>query len=121
MPDAWDLRKMINGVPVVTAPAEIDITTAGEFHAVLLEETSAGHRAVLVDMSRTLFCDASGLHTLLAAHRRAAAEGGELRLIIPAVRAAARVIYLTCVDHVIPLLSQPGRSPDPGPAAARHS
>jgi hypothetical protein len=38
----------------------------------------------------------------LAAHSRAAAEGGELRLIISAVGVAARIIYLTCVDHVIP-------------------
>ena len=30
MHDARYLRKMINGVPVVTAPAEIAITTAGE-------------------------------------------------------------------------------------------
>jgi len=102
MAEARYLRTMIGGVPVVTAPAAIDITTAGELRAILLTETSAGHRAVVVDMTRTRFCDASGLHALLAAHKRAASEGGELRLVIPADGAVARVIYLTCVDHLIP-------------------
>jgi anti-anti-sigma factor len=62
---------MINGVPVVTAPAEIDLTTAGQLHAVLLETTGAEQAAVVVDMTRTVFCDASGLHILLRAHKRA--------------------------------------------------
>ena len=32
-------------------------------------------------MAGTQFCDSSGLHTLLAAHKRAQAEGGELLLV----------------------------------------
>ncbi len=34
------LRKMINGVPVMATPAEIDITTAEQLRAVLLAATT---------------------------------------------------------------------------------
>jgi hypothetical protein len=34
-------------------------------------------------MSRTRFCDSAGFTVLVRAHKRAVAEGGELRLVIP--------------------------------------
>src|SRR5689334_2320326 len=43
---------MINGVPVVAAPAEIDVTTAGQLRTVLLRSVSRGHPAIVVDMTR---------------------------------------------------------------------
>jgi anti-sigma B factor antagonist len=111
---------MIGGVPVVTVPTEIDVTTAGQFRAVLAEVSGAGHPAVVVDMTRTLFCDASGLHVLLRAHKRALSEGGELRLVIPAGGAVSRVIYLTRLDHVIPCFSGLDEALTRQPAAARY-
>jgi anti-anti-sigma factor len=86
MPDVRYLRKLVDGVRVVAAPAEIDVTTAGQLRAVLLEATGAVHPMVVVDMTRTVFCDVSGLHTLLRAPKRAASEGGELRLVVSADR-----------------------------------
>jgi hypothetical protein len=52
-------------------------------------------------MTRTQFCDSSGLHTLLAAHKRAQAEGGELLLVISAAP-VLRVFAITGVDRMIP-------------------
>jgi hypothetical protein len=52
-------------------------------------------------MTRTQFCDSSGLHTLLAAHKRAQAEGGELLLVISAAP-VLRVFALTGIDRMIP-------------------
>lgn len=105
MPDARFLHTTINGVPVVTMPAEIDITTAEQLRAVLREVIRGGYPAVVVDLSRTLFCDSSGLHTLLRAHKRAAADGGGLRLVIPADGAVPRIVRLTCLDSFIPCFS----------------
>jgi anti-sigma B factor antagonist len=92
---------MVNGVPVVAAPEEIDITNAAELRSALLEAAALGHRTVVADLSRTRFCDSSGLHTLLAAHKRATAEGGEMLLVIVGT-AVLRVFALTCVDRIIP-------------------
>lgn len=121
MSDARYLRKLIDGVPVVEAPAEIDITTADQLRLVLLEAASAGPPMVVVDMTRTVFCDASGLHVLLRAHKRAASKGGELRLVAPGDGAVSRVVRLTCLDHLIPCFSSLAGALAWTPAAAQHS
>ena len=93
--------ELVRGVPVVAAPEEIDITNAPELRAALLEASADGHGTLVADMTRTRFCDSCGLHTLLTAHKRAQAEGGELRLVIPNA-AVLRVFALTSVDRMIP-------------------
>ena len=95
------LFEVVSGVPVVTAPEEIDITNTPELRSALLEASAHGHRTLVVDMTRTQFCDSSGLHTLLAAHKRAKSEGGELLLVIPAI-AVLRVFAITGIDRMIP-------------------
>ena len=99
--------EMIEGVPVVTAPEEIDIANAAGLRAALLEAAGPG-AMVVVDMSRTRFCDSAGLNALVDGDRRARVEGGEVRLVIVA-EAVARIVALTGVDRVIPNGSWPGR------------
>ena len=55
----------------------------------------------MADLSRTQFCDSSGLHTLLAAHKRATTAGGDMLLVIPG-NAVLRVFTITGVDRIIP-------------------
>jgi anti-sigma B factor antagonist len=93
--------EVVSGVPVVTAPEEIDITNAPELRSALLEAAAHGHGTLVADMTRTQFCDSSGLHTLLAAHKRAQAEGGELLLVISAAP-VLRVLAITGIDRIIP-------------------
>jgi anti-sigma B factor antagonist len=93
--------EMSDGVPVVAAPEEIDITNAPELRSALLEAAAHGHGTVVADLSRTQFCDSSGLHTLLAAHKRATAAGGDMLLVIPG-NAVLRVFTITGVDRIIP-------------------
>ena len=93
--------EVVSGVPVVTAPEEIDITNAPELRSALLEAAAHGHGTLVADMTRTQFCDSSGLHTLLAAHKRAQAKGGELRLAISAAP-VLRVLAITGIDRIIP-------------------
>ena len=93
--------EVTGGVPVVAAPEEIDITNAVGLRAALLEAAARGHGTFVVDMSRTRFCDSSGLHALVAAHRRARAQDGEVLLVIPGA-AVLRILAITGVDQVIP-------------------
>ena len=118
MGDISYLRKMINGVPVVAAPAEIDITTADQLRAVLLDTTARGHTTVLVDLTRTRFCDSRGLHTLLRAHKLALADGGGLRLVTPADGPVPRIFLLTCLDQLIPCFASLEEAVAQTPAAA---
>jgi anti-anti-sigma factor len=93
---------MINGLPVVTAPAEVDVITAGKLRAVLLEAAENGHATIVVDLTGTRFCDSSGLNVLASAHRRAEGQGGELRLVLPPDGTVTRVLTITALDRVIP-------------------
>ena len=93
--------EVAGGVPVVIAPEEIDITNAGALRSALLHAAADGHRTLVVDMTQTRFCDSSGLHALIAAHKRANAEGREMLLVIPCT-AVLRVFVITAMDRVIP-------------------
>jgi len=83
MPDIRFLVEMVKGVPVVAAPEEIDITNAGELRRALLESAAYGSGTLVVGLTRTQFCDTSGLHALVGACKRARAEGGNLLLVTP--------------------------------------
>ena len=115
---------LVEGVPVVAVPEEIDITNAEALRSALLQAAADGHGRLVVDMTRTRFCDSSGLHALIAAHKRAEAEGREVVLVIPSAT-VLRVFALTGIDRVIPnftslaeALAQTGRDGPPGLACA---
>lgn len=93
---------IINGLAVVTAPAEITVTTAELLRTVLSEAAANGHAIIVVDLTGTRFCDTFGLRVLGVAHGRALGEGGELRLVLPARGPVIHVLALTSMDRVIP-------------------
>ena len=101
MPEIGYPVEMAGGVPVVAAPMEIDITSADDLQAALVAAAAHGHGTFVVDLSLTRFCDSSGLHALVAAHRRAQAAGGEVLLVVPDT-AVLRVLAITGVDQLIP-------------------
>jgi anti-sigma B factor antagonist len=93
--------ELVSGVPIVTAPEEIDVTNAPELRSALVQAAEDGPGTLVADMTGTRFCDSSGLHTLLAAHKRAQAEGGELLLVMRSA-AVLRIFALTAIDRMIP-------------------
>jgi anti-anti-sigma factor len=101
MPEASFLVEVVSGVPVVTAPEEIDIGNAAGLRAALLEAATHESRTLVVDMAQTQFCDSAGLNVLVRAHKRARAEGGELLLVICAA-AVLRIFAVTGIDHLVP-------------------
>lgn len=101
MPDNQYPVEVVGGVPVVTAAEEIDITNADGLQAALLEAATRGHATLVVDMTRTQFCDTAGIHVLVDAHKRALTEGAQLRLVISSAN-VRRVFAITGIDRVIP-------------------
>jgi anti-anti-sigma factor len=93
---------MINGVAVVSAPAEIDVANAKQLRTVLLEAGRRGHARVVVDMTGTRYCDSAGFSALVAAHKRALAEGGGLRLVIPDGTRVLRIFAVIGLVRFIP-------------------
>jgi anti-sigma B factor antagonist len=114
--------QVISGVPVVITPQEIDITNAGRLPAALLRAAARPGAILVADMTRTRFCDSAGLHALLGAHKRARAEGRQVRLAVtgPQIR---RILALTALDRLLPVytsldqaLAHPPADSPPRPA-----
>jgi anti-sigma B factor antagonist len=101
MPDSGFPVEVAGGVPVVRAPEEIDITNAGQFREAMLTATTRATGIIVVDMSRTRFCDSSSLHVLVAAYKRARADGGEVRLVITSPH-VLRIFAISGLDRVFP-------------------
>jgi anti-sigma B factor antagonist len=94
--------KKVNSLPVVSAPAEVDVSNADELRQLLLACADEGHAVLVVDMSETAFCDSTGLHQLVRAHKRAAAAGGEVRLVI-ATPTVLRLFAIVGIDRFFPV------------------
>jgi anti-sigma B factor antagonist len=120
IPDCTSAR-----LPVVFAPAEIDIENAEQFGAALLRASHEGS-TVVVDMSQTVFCDSRAISELVRAAKRATAEGGELRLAA-CTAPVLRIMSVTGVDQLLVLRAsvadalaghRDAGGPDAGSAAA---
>jgi anti-sigma B factor antagonist len=96
--------RLEGGIPVVGAPEEIDITTAGLLRTTLLAAGADGRRTLVVDMSGTHFCDSAGLNVLVRAHQRAETEGCEVRLVMSGTD-VLRIFVVTGIDRVIPIFA----------------
>ena len=100
-PDTAFPVEAVSGVPVVTAPEEVDITNADGLRAALAEAAAQGNGTVVVDMTRTQFCDTAGLHALVSADKHARAGGGQVLLAMQGA-AVLRIFAITGLDGVIP-------------------
>ena len=92
--------EVIDGVPVLAAPEEIDITNAVGLRAALGQAAGNGHETLVVDLTRTRFCDSAAIHALVDAHKRARATGGQVRLAVSG-GAVPRIFEITGIDRVL--------------------
>ena len=84
---------------MVALPAEVDVTNDGQVQDTLVRALGDGTVVLVADGRGTSFCGSSGVAALLAAHRRAAVAGTQLRVATgPALR---RILELTGADHML--------------------
>ena len=111
------LVRSVEGVAVVTPPAEIDLANAGALREAL---AAAGrdHVVVVVDLAANEFCDSTGISALVMARKQARAAGGEVRLVLgsPAVR---RVFKVTGVDQMFRIFDSLPDAVAAAPASVR--
>lgn len=91
---------------VVTLPGEIDMANANSVGEELNAAFGPGVGIVIADMSGTRFCDTSGIHALVMAHRRAKACHTEFRVVIRPgeVRRVLEILHLDTVLAIYPRL-----------------
>jgi anti-sigma B factor antagonist len=93
--------EVVRGVPVVAAPEEIDTTNADGLREALHQAAGDGSGTLVVDLTRTRFCDSAAIHALVDAHRRARGAGGQVLLAFSGA-AVPRIFEITGIDRVIP-------------------
>lgn len=104
---------------VITLPEEIDISNSEQVREELLSLLNRGPAVLIVDMAETTFCDSAGVNALVRAHKRATANGAEIRLVVASL-GVLRVLAITGVDRLIPVypsmtasLAEPGEPAEP--------
>ncbi len=71
----------VNGLSVLNAVGEIDLSTASVFKKALSDMIATGQQHLLIDMSQVIFMDSSGFGTLLSAIKVLRPAGGSLALV----------------------------------------
>lgn len=112
-------------VAVVRMPDEVDATIADCMREALLSVLNQGASALVVDMTRTTFCDSAGVNALVRARRRADASDAEVRVATSAP-ALLRLFSLIGLQQLIAVhedvaaalhslggTDQPPKPPDP--------
>jgi len=85
---------------VVALPIEIDAANVGLVEAALASALASRPTVLIADGTTTVFCDSSGIGTLIRAHRQAAATGAQLRVVITTSQ-VRRVLELIGADQLL--------------------
>jgi anti-sigma B factor antagonist len=92
---------------IMSLGGEIDLYTAPRLHGELVSLLSGDSPVqVIVDMSGVEFCDSTGMNVLLAAHRKAREQGGDLELAAPRP-AIKKILQVTGLESVFTVLEDP--------------
>lgn len=90
------------GPVVVEFPDEFDLGNAGDVAQRVRAAIVPGGRVVVADLTRTVFCDSSGVRIILLARDWASADDVELRLAVPAGPTLV-VLRLLALDKLLPI------------------
>ncbi len=105
-PAAFSLRACVlegkgdGPVHVVEAFGEVDLHTAPELRAELVQLIEGGARTVVVDFSGASFLDSTTLGVLLGAIRRLQPLGGEL-LVVCGNRSLRKIFEITQLEQIM--------------------
>jgi anti-sigma B factor antagonist len=94
----------VNGIPILNAVGEIDLSTASIFKKAISDLIDSGNNHVLIDMSQVAFMDSSGFGTLLSAIKVLRPQNGSLSLAScnDAVNRMLDITRLNTLFHVYP-------------------
>lgn len=84
---------------VIEVAGELDLYTSPGLKDALFDVIAGGQAHLVLDCANLRFVDSTGLGVLVAAHKRAAERGGELRIKSPS-RILAKLLAITKLDTV---------------------
>lgn len=104
-------------VTIVRPRGDLDLATAGPLHSALNGIEHA--KQLVLDLRGLSFIDSTGLHLLVALHKRAQRDGFQLTLVAPAAP-VDKAIQLCGLDETLPFVEvvEPVQSEPAGSASA---
>jgi anti-sigma B factor antagonist len=94
---------------VVEVSGDLDIATVDELEGPVIGAVENGRGPLMIDLSECTFIDSSGIRLLLRAHRRLRANDGlGPPMAIIARDHVAKLLLLTAVDKVLPVVGSRG-------------
>lgn len=98
-PVVYENRVATSGATVVMATGRLNLTSAASLRTQLSDLIAAGYTKIVVDLSRAVAIDSSGIGALIASLKAARAGGGDLRISSPndQVRSVLRLTNLSRV------------------------
>ena len=94
------LEPQTEGVAVVKLAGRLDFTSVTDARDQFASAIAAGHRKLIVDLSKVEFVDSAGLGSLIGGMRAARQAGGDLRIANPSEQ-AKMLLSLTSLDQVL--------------------
>jgi anti-anti-sigma factor len=94
----------VEGVPVVRAAGEIDLTNVRDFEHTLELAARADRGAVVLALDQTTYLDSQGVRVLLQVAGRLSVTRQQLVLVAARGTIARRILELTGVEHAWPVL-----------------
>lgn len=98
-------RSRAGGAAEIEVRGEVDLATVNSLRSAVVDAVAAGARQVTLLLDGVTYIDSAGLGTLIGAHKRLAALGGELVVLCDAER-VLRLFRLTGVDRVLSIASR---------------
>jgi anti-sigma B factor antagonist len=92
------------GLRIIVVRGELDLFAAPELKEAISQALADDVRDLIVDLTRTVFIDSSGLAALMMAMRRAHGLGGRL-VVIDAGGSVARTFRVAGVDQILTIVS----------------
>ena len=91
--------------PIVHISGEIDLSNSDTLRADILELVEDGGRGMVLDLSHTSYLDSSGVRLLFDIAQRLQARRQRLVLVVSEEALIRRVVVLTKLDDVVPLVA----------------
>ena len=98
------MTDLVSGRPpvIVTLPAEIDQSNSIDVFMQICAAVMPGDGIFVADLTRTRFCDSTGVREIYHAHEHALQKGSDMRIVIPPGQ-VMRVMELIGLDRYLPI------------------
>ncbi|HEX5729979.1 STAS domain-containing protein [Microbacterium sp.] len=93
-------QKISPDIVVVRGAGKLNMVSAPELRAVVVDAISGGGNRIVVDLSAIDFMDSSGLGALVGCLKSARQAGGDLRIAAPSTQ-VSMVLRLSNLDRVL--------------------